>query len=84
MSARLKDVADRAGVSFKTVSTVINFDDVEDRRYSVPSLTTVSPDIPFLAEEAVRLVVRRVSEPDALAEDVCVPYNLEVRESTSS
>ncbi|NED96153.1 LacI family transcriptional regulator [Phytoactinopolyspora alkaliphila] len=62
---------------------VAGFDDIEDGRYSAPTLTTVSPDVPFLAEEAVRLVARRVSEPDAAAEDVEVPFTVEVRESTA-
>jgi DNA-binding LacI/PurR family transcriptional regulator len=62
---------------------VAGFDDVEDGRYSNPMLTTVSPDVPFLAEEAVRLVARRVSDPDAAAEDVEVPFTIRVRESTA-
>nr|WP_187361418.1 LacI family DNA-binding transcriptional regulator [Phytoactinopolyspora mesophila] len=61
---------------------VAGFDDIEDGRYSSPSLTTVSPDVPFLADEAVRLLARRVAEPDAAAEDVEVPFTIETREST--
>jgi DNA-binding LacI/PurR family transcriptional regulator len=61
---------------------VAGFDDIEDGRYSTPTLTTVSPDIPFLADEAVRLLARRVVEPDAPAEDVAVPFTIETREST--
>ncbi|TDD67206.1 LacI family transcriptional regulator [Jiangella aurantiaca] len=62
---------------------VAGFDDIEDGRYSTPSLTTVSPDVPFLAAEAVRLVVRRLADPDAKAERIDVPFTLEIRESTA-
>ncbi|SDS26956.1 LacI family DNA-binding transcriptional regulator [Jiangella sp. DSM 45060] len=62
---------------------VAGFDDVEDGRYSTPSLTTVSPDVPFLAAEAIRLIVRRLADPEAKAERIDVPFTLEVRESTA-
>ncbi|WP_211199020.1 LacI family DNA-binding transcriptional regulator [Phytoactinopolyspora limicola] len=61
---------------------VAGFDDIEDGRYSSPSLTTVSPDVPFLADEAVRLLARRVAEPGVAAEDIEVPFTIEPREST--
>ncbi|MBB5790849.1 substrate-binding domain-containing protein [Jiangella mangrovi] len=61
---------------------VAGFDDIEDGRYSTPSLTTVAPDLPFLAEEAVRLVVRRLATPDAPAERIDVPFALTIRESS--
>ncbi|SEE34854.1 LacI family DNA-binding transcriptional regulator [Jiangella alba] len=62
---------------------VAGFDDVEDGRYSTPSLTTVSPDVPFLAAEAIRLIVRRLADPEAKAERIDVPFALEIRESTA-
>ncbi|WP_053205294.1 LacI family DNA-binding transcriptional regulator [Jiangella muralis] len=62
---------------------VAGFDDVEDGRYSTPSLTTVSPDVPFLAAEAIRLIVRRLADPEAKAERIDVPFTLEIRESTA-
>ncbi|PSK91274.1 LacI family transcriptional regulator [Haloactinopolyspora alba] len=62
---------------------VAGFDDIEDGRYSSPSLTTVAPDVPFIAEEAVRLVLRRLAEPDAPAERIEVPFELRTRESTT-
>ncbi|RIQ11044.1 LacI family DNA-binding transcriptional regulator [Jiangella rhizosphaerae] len=62
---------------------VAGFDDIEDGRYSTPSLTTVSPDVPLLAAEAVRLVARRLADPEAKAERIDVPFTLEIRESTA-
>lgn len=62
---------------------VAGFDDIEDGRYSSPSLTTVAPDVPFLAEQAVRLIVRRLADRDAKAERIEVPFTLRIRESTT-
>lgn len=62
---------------------VAGFDDIEDGRYSSPSLTTVAPDIPFLAEEVVRLVLRRLADPGAKAERIEVPFDIRIRESTT-
>ncbi|MFI2485515.1 LacI family DNA-binding transcriptional regulator [Promicromonospora kroppenstedtii] len=61
---------------------VAGFDGIEDGQFSVPSLTTVTPDLPLLAAEAVRLVMRRIAEPDAPAEHVVVPHAITAREST--
>ncbi|NEE01660.1 LacI family DNA-binding transcriptional regulator [Phytoactinopolyspora halotolerans] len=71
------------GVRVPEDIAVAGFDDIEDGRYSSPTLTTVSPDIPFLAAEAVRLIVRRLADPDAPATDVEVPFTVQVRESTA-
>ncbi len=62
---------------------VAGFDDVEDGRYFSPSLTTVAPDLPFLADEAVRLVVRRLTDADAIPESIEVPFEIRIRESTA-
>lgn len=61
---------------------VAGFDGIEEGRFSVPSLTTVTPDLPRLAAAAVRLVMRRIAEPDAPVEHVVVPHRITVREST--
>lgn len=61
---------------------VAGFDDIEESRYSWPSLTTVAPDVPFIAAEAVRLIARRLTDPDAKAERIEVPFALRIREST--
>lgn len=41
---------------------VVGFDDIEDARYTVPSLTTVDPGRREIARVAVELLCRRVSE----------------------
>jgi DNA-binding LacI/PurR family transcriptional regulator len=63
---------------------VAGFDGIEDGAYSAPTLTTVTPDVPLLAEEAVRLITQRIADPDAPAENIRVPYSVDVRESTQT
>lgn len=61
---------------------VAGFDDIEEGRFAIPSLTTVSPDMTALAEAAVRLIMRRIAATDAPVEHVAVPYTIPIREST--
>ena len=63
---------------------VAGFDDIEDGRYSVPTLTTVAPDKAELARQAVALLARRLAgraEPPP-PEEIEVGHHLVVREST--
>ncbi|MBU5423647.1 LacI family transcriptional regulator [Cellulomonas hominis] len=71
----------QAGLAVPGDVAVAGFDDIEESRYA--GLTTVAPDLPLLAREAVRLLVRRVENrtvPPALVE---VPFRVEVRSSTA-
>lgn len=63
---------------------VAGFDDIEDGRYSVPTLTTVAPDKAELARQAVALLARRLAgraEPPP-PEEIEVGHHLVIREST--
>ena len=63
---------------------VVGFDDIEDARYSIPSLTTIAPELNTLARTAVSMLVdrvRRVRTGDASL--VHPPFRLVVRASTS-
>jgi DNA-binding LacI/PurR family transcriptional regulator len=61
---------------------VVGFDDIEDGRYSCPTLTSIRPDKARLAELAFDRLLRRM-EGEALAPAVIdVPYDLVVRESS--
>ena len=73
-----------ARVAIPETIAVAGFDNIEDGRFAHPTLTTVAPDVQFLATEAVRLLVRRAEQPTAPAEHVEVPFTIEVRQSTTS
>jgi DNA-binding LacI/PurR family transcriptional regulator len=61
---------------------VAGFDDIAEGQFSSPSLTTVSPDLDVLAAEALRLILARIDGDDGPAQDVSVPWELVIREST--
>ena len=64
---------------------VVGFDDIEDGRYHSPSLTTISPDKEWLAENAVALLLDRIAGVgEADRRDLTVPYTLQIRESTAA
>ena len=72
-----------AGLSAPRDVAVVGFDDIEDGRYHSPTLTTISPDKEWLAENAVALLLDRIAgTSDPERRDLLVPYTLEIREST--
>lgn len=71
-----------AGLRVPQDIAIIGIDDIEEGRYSRPSLSTVSLDTEFLAYEAVARVIARIAEPDLPAEEVVAPHKVLPREST--
>lgn len=64
---------------------VVGIDDVEDGRFSLPLLTSISPDKERIARLAVEFLVQRIrGTRTGPPEQVEVPYELVVRESTVS
>ncbi|MDG9719536.1 LacI family DNA-binding transcriptional regulator [Streptomyces sp. DH24] len=67
---------------------VAGFDDIEDGRYSTPTLTTVSPDKAQIARVAVDMLDAQINGPRRKgrrlpdAREVAADYRLIVREST--
>ena len=79
----LRTLAD-AGLKVPGDVAVVGFDDIEDGRYHAPSLTTISPDKEWLADNAVSLLLERIAGTGETARrDLTVPYTLEIRESTA-
>ena len=80
-------VALARGLSVPGDLAVIGFDDIEDGRYTTPTLTTISPDKAVIARSAVRQLIARIDASDGAAEpsesvQIEAPYRLVVREST--
>jgi DNA-binding LacI/PurR family transcriptional regulator len=66
---------------------VVGFDDIEDSRYSTPTLTTVRPDKLRIAELAVQLLAERFDDGGGAGrrpQELIAPYDVAVRESTGS
>ena len=64
---------------------VVGFDDIEDGRYSTPTLTTVRPDKLRIAELAVQLLAERIFAGGVhtrKAKELIAPFDVAVREST--
>lgn len=62
---------------------LIGFDDIDDCRYSMPSLSSVAPDKAALARTAVDLLEERIAgSREVLARDVRIGFEVVPREST--
>nr|MDQ6937161.1 LacI family transcriptional regulator [Actinomycetota bacterium] len=72
------------GVRVPEDIAVIGFDDVEESRFCVPTLSTVTPDKAEIARRAIDLLNRRVAGSREPTHDIEIPYQLTVRASSSS
>jgi DNA-binding LacI/PurR family transcriptional regulator len=61
---------------------VIGIDDIEDGRFSSPTLSTIAPDKAAVAREAVRLLHHRLDGPAEPSREISVGFELVAREST--
>jgi DNA-binding LacI/PurR family transcriptional regulator len=77
----VRALADR-GVRVPDDVAIVGFDDIEDGRFAVPSLTTVSPAKDELAAASLQCLADRIAEPDRPVRDIVVPHTLLVRESS--
>ncbi|MFY0406538.1 LacI family DNA-binding transcriptional regulator [Solicola sp. PLA-1-18] len=75
-------LADR-GLTVPDDVALVGFDDVEDGRYAVPSLTTVSPDKQAIAAASLQCLDDRLADASTPVRDVVVGHRLLVRESSA-
>jgi LacI family transcriptional regulator, repressor for deo operon, udp, cdd, tsx, nupC, and nupG len=71
------------GVSVPDEIAVVGFDDVEDGRFSTPSLTSISPDKAFIAWKALALMTAKLDGSTIAPATYVAPHTLVVRESSS-
>jgi len=60
---------------------VTGFDDVPEAALSRPALTTVATSARQIGQEAARLLLRRLADPQGAMERIILPSRLVVRES---
>jgi DNA-binding LacI/PurR family transcriptional regulator len=72
----------RQGVRVPQDVAVVGIDDIEDGRFSTPTLSTIAPDKASVAGEAVRLLHHRLENPGSTSRRVSVGFELIAREST--
>ncbi|MGS2613304.1 LacI family DNA-binding transcriptional regulator [Micromonospora sp. LZ34] len=72
-----------AGLRVPEDVAVAGFDDIEDGRFSIPTLSTIAPDKERIARLAVELLSNRLdTDPTAPPRELSAPYHLTPREST--
>jgi len=61
---------------------VMGFDDIEDGRFSWPTLSSISPDKQFIARRALELLTARLEGGHVDPATYFAPWSVSVREST--
>jgi len=73
-----------AGLRIPQDVAIVGVDDIEEGRYSRPTLSTVSLDTAFIARQAVARIEVRIGQPDAPAVQVTAQHAVLDRESTTA
>jgi DNA-binding LacI/PurR family transcriptional regulator len=76
-------VLQEAGYRVPDDVAVIGFDDLDETRYSLPTLSTVDPGRTEIAETAIRMLMERIKDPDGMPpREVETAFRVVPREST--
>lgn len=73
----------RAGLRVPGDVAVVGMDDIEEGRYSTPSLTSIAPDEKEIARTAVDVLLESIGGSPRPPAEIVVPHRLIVRESTT-
>lgn len=75
-----------AGVAVPRDIAIVGFDDIEDGRFSTPSLTTVAPDKAQIASVSVDLLANRLRPypPPPPPQEITAGHRLVIRESSGA
>ena len=78
-------VMQEAGLRIPQDVAVIGYDDIDETRYTLPTLSTIDPGKDEIAEVAVRFLVERIANPGAVIEprEHLAAFALVERESTT-
>ncbi len=77
----LRALAD-AGLRVPQDVALVGLDDIEDGRFSVPTLTTIAPDKHAIATACLDLLADRMAHPHGPGRETVVGHQLLVRQST--
>jgi LacI family repressor for deo operon, udp, cdd, tsx, nupC, and nupG len=72
------------GIAVPEEVAVVGYDGMELSDLMSPALSTVEQQSLRMGAEAVRLLVRRIREPESLPQHVVLPVNLRVRASSTA
>lgn len=76
-------VLQEAGFRVPDDVAVIGFDDLDETRYTLPTLSTVDPGRTEIAETAIRMLMERIKDPNGMPpREIETAFQVVVREST--
>ena len=78
-------VMQEAGLRIPRDVAVIGFDDIDETRYSLPTLSTIAPGKDEIAERAISMLLERIDDPHGgiAPREIETAFQVVVRESTS-
>jgi LacI family repressor for deo operon, udp, cdd, tsx, nupC, and nupG len=72
------------GISVPQRIAVTGFDNIEDSRFSIPTLTTAGPEKADVARRALDVLVERIAGHTGPPRAVALPFSLQLRDSSLS
>lgn len=75
--------AEAAGLRVPRDLSFVGFDDLQAGEWFTPAITTMSPPLREIGGKAIELLLRRIADPDARAEQIPMRAKLVVRASTA-